>query len=427
VILNGPKLHQGHINLYSLRRLSIRSLIVSFWGGAKQPMRAVDKGCRSVLSLSETRRRVYIEKEGSTGQPEHRLRQAADHKREGAPGVKVLVTGGAGFIGSVLTQLLIDEGRHSVRVVDRGFFGLDHVDHRAEVIDGDILDFDSDWLKDVDAVVHLAGLSNDPMAAFSPRLNFMLNAAGAAIVAHATKMAGIGRFVFGSTCSVYGTDDDEAVDENRPVRPPYPYAISKLMAERMLICLSDDTFRPIVLRKGTVVGWSPRMRFDLVTNAMVKSALTDQKIVIHNPSLWRPLLDVEDAARAYVAALEADARVTGIFNIAARNYNLQELAETVASALSEFGLGIRLEIEWQQGLRSYRVLTDKAEAVLHFRATKTMAATVREIMEHLIAGNLTRLDDPRYYNIRQMERLMAQGILQENHNLGRAAAFAALV
>jgi nucleoside-diphosphate-sugar epimerase len=326
--------------------------------------------------------------------------------------VKVLITGGAGFVGSVLTPLLVNEG-HTVRVVDRGFFGLDHVDDRAEVIDGDILDFNPNWLDGIDAVVHLAGLSNDPMAAFSPRLNYMFNAAGAAIVAQASKSAGIKRFVLGSTCSVYGTDDKQLVDEDRPTNPPYPYAISKLMAERSLECLSDAQFRPIILRKGTVVGWSPRMRFDLVTNSMVKSAVTERKIMVHNPQLWRPLIDVEDAAHAYMAALDADLAVTGIFNIATRNYNLQELAETVASALVEFDLSVTLEVQAQQGLRSYRVLTDKAKAVLHFEPTKIMATTVKEVMGHLIARSIVQLDDPRYYNIRQMELLMAQGLLDD--------------
>jgi nucleoside-diphosphate-sugar epimerase len=327
--------------------------------------------------------------------------------------VKVLVTGGAGFVGSVLIPMLI-EGGHSVRVVDLGYFGLDHVDDRAELIPGDILDFDKEWLLGVDAVIHLAGLSNDPMAAFSPRLNYMLNAAGTGIVAQATKAAGIARLIFASTCSVYGTDDQEAVDENRPANPPYPYAISKLMAERALGCLADDDFRPIIFRKGTVVGWSPRMRFDLVTNAMVKSAVTEHTIVIHNPDLWRPLIDVEDVARAYLAALESDPSVAGVFNISTRNYGLLELAETVAATLADFGVGTSLEVQRLQGLRSYRVLTDRAESVLGFQPAKSMATTVRDIMANLIANSVFHFEDARYYNIRQMQRLVAEGVLHSD-------------
>jgi hypothetical protein len=134
--------------------------------------------------------------------------------------MRILVTGGAGYVGSVLTRVLLDRG-YQVRVVDRGFFGLDHLDARAELIVGDILDFGSDWLDGVGAVIHLAGLSNDPMAAFSPSLNYTLNAAGAAIVAQATKDAGISRFIFSSTCSVYGIDDGEPVGEDHPTNPSH--------------------------------------------------------------------------------------------------------------------------------------------------------------------------------------------------------------
>src|SRR5690349_19326810 len=134
--------------------------------------------------------------------------------------MKILVTGGAGYVGSAVVKRLLDHG-HVVRVVDSGFFGLDHLDRRAELIAGNILDFDGRWLDGVDAVIHLAGLSNDPMAAFSPSLNYLINAGGAALVAHAAKDAGIRRFVFGSTCSVYGFDDAAPLTEEHPTSPPF--------------------------------------------------------------------------------------------------------------------------------------------------------------------------------------------------------------
>lgn len=325
----------------------------------------------------------------------------------------VLVTGGAGFVGSALTRMLIDEGR-TVRVLDSGFFGLDHVDPRAELIEGDILEFDHAWLAGVDAVVHLAGLSNDPMAAFSPSLNYLLNAGGAAIVAQAAKDAGIKRFVFSSTCSVYGQDDSELFNEERPTSPSFPYAISKLMAERLLECLTDEQFRPIILRKGTVVGWSPRMRFDLVTNTMVKTAMSEGRIVIHNPDLWRPLIDVEDACRAYLLALDADLSVTGVFNIATRNYQLGELGQIVATELRKHGHKVEVEIEHRSDVRSYRVQTKKAARILKFNPNKSMRETVDELMRHIVGQPKNELEDPRYYNVRQMERLMAQGQLHRN-------------
>jgi len=326
--------------------------------------------------------------------------------------VRVFVTGGAGFVGSVLTRILIERG-HGVTVLDSGFFGLDHVDRRAKLIAGSILEFNPKWLDGMEAVIHMAGLSNDPMAAFSPRLNYMLNAGGSAIVAQAAKDAGIRRFILASTCSVYGKDDSEAFDENHITRPSFPYAISKLMAERLLDCLTDEGFRPIILRKGTVVGWSPRMRFDLVTNTMVKTALSDGKVIINNPHLWRPLIDVEDACNAYLCALEADLAVTGIFNISSRNYTLDELGRIVAQVLAESGVQVSIEVYNRPDVRSYRVSTDKAANILGFMAEKPMSDTVREIVRHVTATPID-LENPRYYNILQFERLMADGALDKN-------------
>jgi len=327
--------------------------------------------------------------------------------------MKVLITGGAGYVGSVLTRNLLDRG-HQVRIVDSGFFGLEHVDRRAELVAASILDFDAEWLQGVHAVVHLAGLSNDPMAAFSPSLNYMLNAGGTAIVAQATKEAGIKRFVFSSTCSVYGMDENGPLDEEHDASPPFPYAISKLMGERMLGCLTDSDFRPIVLRKGTVVGWSPRMRFDLVTNTMVKTALSHEIIAVHNPTLWRPLIDVEDAADAYVCALDAPLEVTGVFNISHFNFTLAELATTVASTLRTFGIEARIQTENRPDIRSYRVSTEKATRVLKFVPRKSMSNTVRDIAVKLIGQPANSFEDRRYYNIRQMEHLMAAGLLHRN-------------
>jgi nucleoside-diphosphate-sugar epimerase len=325
--------------------------------------------------------------------------------------MKVLVTGGAGYVGSALTRALISRG-DNVRVIDCGFFGLDHVDPKAEVIAGNILEFDPEWLDGVSAVVHLAGLSNDPMAAFSPSLNYILNAGGAAIVAQAAKDAGVRRFIFSSTCSVYGVDDTSTLNEDHPARPQFPYAISKLMAERLFACLTDDEFRPIVLRKGTVVGCSPRMRFDLVTNAMVKTAVTEGKIVIHNPDLWRPLIDIEDACGAYLRALDADLSVTGIFNISAHNFTLDELGEVVARGVRDFGIDVVVHREHRPDLRSYRVETNKAARVLKFVPKKPMSQTVKELVVVVMAKPKSELEHRRYYNIRQMQHLIAEGILQ---------------
>lgn len=324
--------------------------------------------------------------------------------------MKVLVTGGAGYVGSVLTHQLLDLG-YQVRVVDCGLFGLDHVDSRAEVIAGSILDFQAEWLAGVGSVVHLAGLSNDPMAAFSPSLNYMLNASGAAIVAEAAKTAGVSRFVFGSTCSVYGMDESGPLDEEHETKPPFPYAISKLMAERMLGCLADDSFRPIILRKGTVIGSSPRMRFDLVANTMIKTAITGGRIVIHNPDLWRPLIDVEDAARAYVVAIEAPLEVVGTFNIASDNYKLRDVGEIIAGRLRKHGVNVDVQTEHRQDVRSYRVNTQKAGRVLKFKPRKSLEETSDEVIAKALAMAPGEIEHSRHYNIRQFKELISDGLL----------------
>lgn len=321
--------------------------------------------------------------------------------------MRVLVTGGAGYIGSVLVRKLIAKG-DTVRVVDCGLFGFDHLAPEAELIRRSVLDFDRSWLDGIDAVVHLAGLSNDPMAAFSPSLNYIFNAAGAGIVAQATAEAGIGRFVFGSTCSVYGFNDGTEVDETFPVKPEFPYAISKVMGERLLTCLSGARFRPIVLRKGTVVGWSPRMRFDLIANAMVKTALLDGKIVVHNPLLWRPLLDIQDAADAYIRALEADAAVTGVFNVASGNYTVADVARVVEGVLAEFGIAVNVEVHHRPDIRTYRVDVSKARRTLGITASVGMEQTVRTMVREIRAHPSIDLNDSRYYNIEQFKRVLAR-------------------
>ena len=312
--------------------------------------------------------------------------------------MRVLVSGGAGYVGSVLVPTLIERG-YQVRVVDIGLFGTDHVAPEAELIRADVVDFDSDWLDGVEAVIHLAGLSNDPMADFSPRLNYLYNAASTAIVAHAAKRARVSRFIFASTCSVYGLNDSAEVDEDHPVSPRFPYSVSKLMAERALLCLADDDFHPIILRKGTVVGWSPRMRYDLAANVMVKTALTEKKIVVHNPSLWRPFIDVKDVAVAYVRALDADPSLTGIFNVARDNFTIGRLADAVASTLKEHGIYVPVEIHRLEDVRSYRVSLRKAQEVLDFRASISMEESVRVMLDRILADEQADFDNLIYTNV----------------------------
>ena len=154
-----------------------------------------------------------------------------------------------------------------------------------------------------DVIVFMAGLSNDPMANFSPKTNFIENSAVPTYLAFLSKEAGVSRFIYASSCSVYGFTNDKIMTEDSLPKPDYPYGISKLQAEYSIMQMEDNNFRPISLRKGTIGGWSDRMRFDLVVNTMTKCALSEGKIVVNNPELWRPLIDIRDVVQAYEKAI----------------------------------------------------------------------------------------------------------------------------
>ncbi len=241
--------------------------------------------------------------------------------------MKILVAGGAGYLGCVLIPKLLDRG-YEIDVVDLFWFG-NHLPNRVRIVHKDIFDLSLDDLKGYEQIIFLAGLSNDPMAEFSPSKNFIFNAAAPAYLGYIAKKAGVKRYVYACSCSVYGYTENELFDESHPTVCGYPYGISKLQGEQAVMQLQDGNFSVISLRKGTVSGYSPRMRLDLIVNTMFKTAMRDHTITVNNPSIWRPILSIEDAASAYNRALEAQPSVSGIFNIASGNYTVAEVADLV--------------------------------------------------------------------------------------------------
>src|SRR5215469_13708298 len=241
--------------------------------------------------------------------------------------MRLLIAGGAGYIGSALVPKLLDRG-YEVDVVDLFWFG-NHLPAETKIIHKDIFDLSVQDLEPYSQVVFLAGLSNDPMAEYSPSQNFIFNAAAPAYLAYVAKKAKVKRYVYACSCSVYGYTDNELFDEDRPVSSFYPYGISKLQGEQAVMNLLDDSFSVISLRKGTVSGYSPRMRLDLIVNTMFKSGVKDRVITVNNPSIWRPILSIEDAASAYVRAIEANPTISGVFNLASGNYTVGEVADLV--------------------------------------------------------------------------------------------------
>jgi nucleoside-diphosphate-sugar epimerase len=316
--------------------------------------------------------------------------------------MRLLIAGGAGYLGSVLIPRLVERG-YKVDVVDLFWFG-NHLPRQAGVLNKDIFHLTAEDLEPYDQVIFLAGLSNDPMAEYSPSKNFIFNAAAPAYLAYIAKIAKVKRYIYASSCSVYGYTENELYDETRPVSSHFPYGISKLQGEQAVTQMIDDSFSVISLRKGTISGYSPRMRLDLIVNTMFKSAMKDHTITVNNPSIWRPILSIDDAATAYIRAVEANQKISGVFNIASGNYTVGEVADLVKGAIRErMGIQVSLEIKHIQDFRNYKVATDKAANVLSFHS----AGDVKSIIFNLIDNfdKFRDLDNPLYSNIQSFKKI----------------------
>jgi nucleoside-diphosphate-sugar epimerase len=319
--------------------------------------------------------------------------------------MKILVAGGAGYIGSVLIPKLLDRG-YEVDVVELFWFG-NHLPKQVGVVHKDIFDLKVADLKGYEQVIFLAGLSNDPMAEFSPSKNFIFNAAAPAYLAYIAKNAGVKRYIYASSCSVYGYTENELYDESRPAVCNYPYGISKLQGEQAALQLQSDNFSVISLRKGTVCGYSPRMRLDLIVNTMFKTAMRDRRITINNPSIWRPILGIEDAASAYIRAVEANYKISGLFNIASGNYTVGEVADRVRRCIEQHtSWKINLQIKHIQDFRNYKVTIQKAQNVLSFHPQGDIDSMVTNLIDN--KSKFEDWDNASYYNIEQFKRLEAR-------------------
>lgn len=319
--------------------------------------------------------------------------------------MRILIAGGAGFIGSALIPKLLERG-YDIDVVDLFWFG-NHLPPEVGIVRRDIFDLQVKDLQEYDQVLFLAGLSNDPMAEFSPSKNFVFNAAAPAYLCYIAKQAKVKRYIYASSCSVYGYTENELFDEDRPVSSHYPYGISKLQGERAVMQLQDSDFSVIALRKGTVCGYSPRMRYDLIVNTMFKTAMKDRLITVNNPAIWRPILSIEDACMAYIRAVEANESISGIFNVASGNHTVGEIADLVESTIQqELGVRVALDIKHIRDIRNYKVSIERAKNVLSFHPHHD----VRGIVCNLIA-NMSRCNDwdnPNYYNISVFRGLEAK-------------------
>ena len=316
--------------------------------------------------------------------------------------MKILIAGGAGYIGSVVIPKVLDRG-YQVDVVDLLWFG-NQLPKEVNIKQTDIFDLHEKDLEGYDQVIFLAGLSNDPMAEFSPAKNFISNASSTAYLAYIAKRAGVMRFIYAGSCSVYGYTVNELYDETKPASSNYPYGISKLQGEQAVIQMQDENFSVIAFRQGTVSGYSPRMRLDLIVNTMFKTALATGEIIINNPSIWRPILSIQDAANAYVRAIEAAPAISGVFNIASGNYTVGEVADYVKEAVEKkLKKKVKLNIKNIQDFRNYKVSVEKAMNMLSFKPAHTVESILDDLIDNL--DKFKDFDNPNYYNIQVFRKL----------------------
>jgi nucleoside-diphosphate-sugar epimerase len=333
--------------------------------------------------------------------------------------VRVLLTGHQGYLGTVMAPILRAAG-HELSGLDNGLFAecvlgaLDVPD--APGVPTDLRDVTVEQLRGFDAVVHMAALSNDPLGSLAPEITFDINHHASTRLATLAKEAGVRRFAYASTCSVYGAQSgDDLVDEDAPLKPVTPYAISKVRVEDDLVALADGDFVPFSLRNATAFGFSPRLRADIVLNNLVgRALLTGRVTVLSDGTPWRPLAHAEDIAGAVLAGLDAPAEVVRAraFNVGTEKNN-RTVAE-IAQAVMDVVPGAELEITGEAGNdpRSYRVDFSRARKDLGFEAQWTIPDGAAQLVAEYTARGLTQeAFDQRFTRLAVLSRRQAEGTL----------------
>ena len=330
--------------------------------------------------------------------------------------MNVLVTGDRGYIGTVMVPMLIAAGHHVVGLDSDLFESCTFGETMPEIrtIRKDIREVTPDDFEGIDAVIHLAGLSNDPLGDFQPELTYEINHLGTVHVAKMAKQAGVKRFVFSSSCSNYGAAGEIPVNELSELNPVTPYGMSKVLAERDVTLLGDDTFCPTFLRNATAYGVSPRLRFDLVLNNLVAWAVTTGRIYIKSDGTpWRPIVHIEDISRAFLAVLDSPAErvFNQVINIGRtqENYRISELADIVGEVVPN----CRIEYAPDGGpdKRCYRVDFAKSADVLpNFQPQWTARRGAQELYEayQRVGLELDEFEGERYKRIAHIKQLIAQ-------------------
>lgn len=317
----------------------------------------------------------------------------------------IMVTGGAGYIGSVLVQNLVDQG-YDVKVIDSLIYGNKGISkliqqNKIKFFEGDIRDQNKivESLESVECVVHLAAIVGESLCKKIPKAAYQINQLATSNLIEACKKLDVNRIIFASTCSNYGSSS-EIVNETTPVNSLSLYSETKVNSEILLLNALETNFEPCILRFATAFGLSPRMRFDLILQEFIRDAIVDKKIVLFGPNFWRPLVHVQDITKACIKAIEGSTKLISgeIYNVGDNDENYKKI--DLAKMIQEHIPSTEIEIKELNDPRNYRVSFDKIKKNLNFKITKSVSDGIKEIIHEVMSGTL----DPKQSDFSNMSK-----------------------